>query len=342
MTDTDQPRDFRVGIVGAGMMGADHVKRITSTISGARVSAIVDPDEARRASALENAPGATGYARIEDALVAGAVDGVLIATPGFLHEQVLLPCLSAGLPILCEKPLTTDPESSWRVLEAEQATGKQLIQVGFMRRFDPEYRQLRDLVETEDAGELLMLRCAHRNPAVPESYVQEMLINDSVVHEFDVVPWLAGSPIVSLEVKHARRNRLTPERLKEPILVLMELENGVLVDLEMNVSIQFGYQVTTEAVFDSGMARIGEAHGLQLWHQGRSGLAEHADFTTRFAAAYDNQVQSWVDAARQGTIAGPSAWDGYKVAVACQEGVASLLDGKPRTLDIPETPTFYR
>lgn len=342
MTATDQPQEFRVGVVGAGMMGADHVKRITSTISGARVSAIVDPDEARLAAALENAPGAVGYTRIEDALEAGAVDGVLIATPGFLHEQVLLPSLSAGLPILCEKPLTPDPESSWRILEAEQATGRHLIQVGFMRRFDPEYRQLRDLVDAEDAGELLMLRCAHRNPAVPESYVQEMLINDSVVHEFDVVPWLAGSPIVSLEVKHARRNRLTPERLKEPILVLMELENGVLVDLEMNVSIQFGYQVTTEAVFDSGIARIGEPHGLQLWHQGRSGVAEHTDFTTRFAAAYDNQVQAWVDAAKQGNIAGPSAWDGYQVAVACQEGVASLLDGKPRALDIPDTPEFYR
>src|SRR5699024_10259630 len=155
------------GIVGAGMMGADHVKRITSTISGARVSAVVDPDQARLASALENAPGATGYSRIEDALEAGAVDGVLIATPGFLHEQVLLPCLAAGVPILCEKPLTTDPESSWRVLGAEPATGRQLIQVGFMRRFDPEYRQLRELIVREEAGQVLMLRCGHRSAARP-------------------------------------------------------------------------------------------------------------------------------------------------------------------------------
>lgn len=341
MTVTNPPEDFRVGIVGAGMMGADHVKRITSTISGATVSAVVDPDESRLASALENAPGAVGCSRIEDALEAGVVDGVLIATPGFLHEPVLLPSLEAGLPILCEKPLTPDPDSSWRILEAEQATGRHLIQVGFMRRFDPEYRQLRELIDSEQAGELLMLRCAHRNPSVPDSYMQESLINDSVVHEFDVVPWLADSPIRSLEVKHARRNRLTPERLQEPILVLMELANGTLVDLEMNVSVQFGYQVTTEAVFDSGIARIGEPTGLQLWHQGRSGIAEHADFTTRFRTAYDDQVQAWVDAARSGGIAGPSAWDGYKVAVACREGVASLLDGRPRTLDLPDTPDFY-
>ncbi|MBR7560588.1 inositol 2-dehydrogenase, partial [Mycobacterium tuberculosis] len=76
-----------------------------------------------------------------------------------------------------------------------------LIQVGFMRRFDPEYRQLRGLVESGETGELLVLRCAHRNAVVPDSYQQESLITDSVVHEFDIVPWLAGSPIRSVEVK---------------------------------------------------------------------------------------------------------------------------------------------
>lgn len=342
MPETAPPQEFRVGVVGAGMMGADHIKRLTSTISGARVSAVIEPDADRAQAALANAPGAQSFARVEEALDAGAVDGLIIATPGFLHERVLLPALEAGVPVLCEKPLTTEPESSLRVLEAEQATGRHLIQVGFMRRFDPEYRQLRELVDSRDAGELLMLKCAHRNPAVPDSYTQESLINDSVVHEFDVVPWLAGSSIASVEVKHTRRNPLTPERLQEPILVLMELENGILVNLEMNVSIQFGYQVTTEAVFDSGVARIGESSGLQLWHRGRSGGAEHADFTTRFATAYDNQVQAWADAARLGTIAGPSAWDGYRVAVACQAGVASLMDGGRRTVDVPETPAFYR
>ena len=92
-----------------------------------------------------------------------------------------------------------------------------------MRRFDDEYRALRDLIVAEDAGELLMLRGVHRNPSVPDSYLQSMLITDSVVHEFDVMPWLAGSPITSVEIKHPRRNALSPERLREPILVLIQL-----------------------------------------------------------------------------------------------------------------------
>lgn len=333
--------DLRVGVVGAGMMGADHIKRINSTIAGATVSAIVEPDEQRRTGALATAPGATGYARLEDALDADAVDAVLIATPGKFHVPVLLPALAAGLPILCEKPLTQDPESSWEVLEAEQATGRKLIQVGFMRRFDPEYAALRELIASGSAGELLMLHCAHRNAAVPDSYIQPMLINDSVVHEFDVVPWLAGGSIVNVEVRAGKRNSFTPDHLREPILVLMELDNGVIVDVEMNVSIQFGYQVATEAVFEKGVARIGQPSGLQLWQDGTFRIGEHADFTTRFATAYDRQVQAWVDAAVQGDIAGPSAWDGYKVAVACQAGVKALESSGPISIELPATPDFY-
>ncbi|MBR7502594.1 Gfo/Idh/MocA family oxidoreductase, partial [Mycobacterium tuberculosis] len=105
-------QDFRIGVVGAGMMGADHIRRITRSISGANVSAVIEPDTGRAQAALGDAPAAQAFTRVEDALDAGAVDGLLIATPGFLHEPVLLPAIEAGIPTLCEKPLTPDPESS--------------------------------------------------------------------------------------------------------------------------------------------------------------------------------------------------------------------------------------
>ncbi|MGO1543985.1 MAG: Gfo/Idh/MocA family protein [Gulosibacter sp.] len=334
--------DVRVGVVGAGMMGADHVKRITERTKGAVVSAIIEPDAGRAAAAVENAPGAQAFTRIEDAIAAGAVDAVLIATPGQFHEPVLLPALEAGLPILCEKPLTPDSASSLQVLEAEQKLDKPHIQVGFMRRFDAEYGQLRELVTSGDAGELLMLRASHRNPSVPDAYTQKMLITDSVVHEFDVLPWLAGSPLKSVEVKYARRNPLAPERLREPILVIMELENGVLIDLEMNVSVQFGYQVSTEAVFAEGIGRIGQPGGLELWKEANYGRAEHTSFVTRFADAYDQQVQRWVNAVRAGTLVdGPNAWDGYLVALACEAGVTALEQDGPVTIESAERPAFY-
>jgi myo-inositol 2-dehydrogenase/D-chiro-inositol 1-dehydrogenase len=333
--------DLRVGVVGAGIMGADHVARITGTITGASVSAIVEPDAGRAASAARLAPGAKTFTRVEDALAADALDAVVIATPGRFHEPVLLPVLEAGLPVLCEKPLTQDPESSWRIVEAEQKAGRALVQVGFMRRFDPQYRQLRELIASGSAGELLMLRCVHRNPSVPDGYTQPMLINDSVVHEFDVAPWLADARIASVEVKYAKRNSLGPAHLREPILVLMQLDSGVLVDVEMNVSVRFGYQVATEAVFERGVARIGQPEGLALWQDAKFQLGEHTSYVTRFKQAYDIEVQAWVDATKRGTIAGPSAWDGYKVAVACAAGVKALDTNGPVPIELPETPAFY-
>ena len=334
-------KSLRVGVVGAGAMGADHIDRINNRTSGAYISAIVEPDAGRAAKAAENAPGAQTFAKIEDAIAADAVDAVLIAVPGQFHEPVLIPALEAGLPILCEKPLTPDSESSLRIVELEQKLDKPHIQVGFMRRFDPEYNELRKLVESAEAGELLMLRGVHRNPTVGENYDQTMLITDSVVHEFDVIPWLAGSRVVSVEVKYPKTNSLAHSGLKEPILVIMELENGVLVDVEMNVNVQFGYQVATEAVFEKGLARIGQPSGLQRWTEGQFMVNEHTDFTTRFAAAYDRQIQSWVDAVHDGSlVAGPTAWDGYLVALSCEAGVKAL-DGGIIPVESEPRPDFY-
>ena len=334
-------KSLRVGVVGAGAMGADHIDRINNRTSGAHISAIIEPDAARAAAAAEDAPGAQAFTRIEDAIAADAVDAVLIAVPGQFHEPVLVPALEAGLPILCEKPLTPDSGSSLRIVELEQKLDKPHIQVGFMRRFDPEYNNLRKLVESGEAGELLMLRGLHRNPSVGESYTQSMLITDSVVHEFDVIPWLAGSRVVSVEVKYPKTSSLAHSGLKEPILVIMELENGVLVDVEMNVNIQFGYQVATEAVFEKGLARIGQPSGMQRWRDGEFFVKDHEDFTTRFATAYDRQIQSWVDAVHDGAlVAGPNAWDGYLVALSCEAGVKAL-DGGVIPVDAAPRPDFY-
>jgi myo-inositol 2-dehydrogenase/D-chiro-inositol 1-dehydrogenase len=333
--------DLRVAVVGAGRMGADHIRRITERISGARVSAVVEPDADRAAAAVAAAPGARAFADLTAAIDADAVDAVLIATPGAFHEAALLAALDAGLPTLCEKPLTPDAESSRRIVDREQQLDRPHIQVGFMRRFDAEYQALRREIDAGGAGELLMLHCVHRNPDVLPDYVASMLITDSVVHELDVVPWLAGSPIRTIEVRHGRPNRLSPEGLREPILVLLELENGVLADVEMNVSAQFGYQVATEAVFEKGVARIGQPAGLHRWSDGAFTIGEHVSFVTRFARAYDDQVQRWVTAVREGSLVdGPTAWDAYGVALACEAGVAALGGGVVPVIT-PPRPEFY-
>jgi myo-inositol 2-dehydrogenase/D-chiro-inositol 1-dehydrogenase len=190
-------------------------------------------------------------------------------------------------------------------------------------------------------GDLLAMNCAHRNPAVPDTYTNTMLIEDSVVHEIDIVRFLTDSPIAAIEVKHPKRNELSPKGLNEPIFALLYTESGVLANVEMNVSVQFGYQVKTEAIFQKGIAEIGRSSGLNLWQDAKLSTAEHTSFKTRFAAAYDNQIQRWVNAVKRGTIDGPSAWDGYLASAAVTAGVEALTTGARVEVVYAPKPKFY-
>jgi myo-inositol 2-dehydrogenase/D-chiro-inositol 1-dehydrogenase len=334
--------NLRVAVVGAGMMGADHVSRITQRISGAEVVAVVDPDVARVAAAAELAPGAETFASFEEALAATRLDAVIIATPGFLHEPVILPALEAGLAILSEKPLSDTVESSLRIIEAEQRLDRPHIQVGFMRRFDAGYLELRELVASGAHGALLALHCAHRNPSTPPNFSESALITDSVIHEIDVVPFVVGEPIVSIEVKKPRRNSLAPDGLRDPQFVLLETASGVLAIVEINVNVQFGYQVTTDAVFESGVASIGRPQGIEVAAAGSTGQGIAPSFKERFGAAYDVEVQRWVDAAHAGTIDGPSAWDGYLASVVADAGVVAQASGEKVPVQYAlDKPAFY-
>jgi acetaldehyde dehydrogenase (acetylating) len=98
--------NLEVCVVGAGKMGADHIERLTGRIDGAEVSVVVDADLSRAQKAVEAIHSAVAVSNIGQALDREDVDAVLIATPGFLHRDMLLQVLERDLPILCEKPLT--------------------------------------------------------------------------------------------------------------------------------------------------------------------------------------------------------------------------------------------
>jgi len=322
-------------------MGADHIERLSRRIVGAEVAVVVDADLSRAKKAAEWAPSAVAESNIGPALDREDVGAVVIATPGFLHKEMLLQVLERRLPILCEKPLTPDAASSWEIVEAEQRLEKRHIQVGFMRRFDAEYQCLRKLIASGELGELLMLHCSHRNPEAPKEFTNEMLINDSVVHEFDVIRYVTGEEINSVQVRLGRASRHAPAGQHDPQHVLIETEGGVLADVEIFVNAQFGYQVATQAVFEKGIVNIGEDGGPYFRSAGRWGGEVTPSFIERFRSAYDSEVQSWVDAAKQGEIGGPTAWDGYVTAACCEAGVAAQKSGEKVKVSLKAKPGIY-
>ena len=179
-------RELRVAVLGVGMMGADHVARLHSRISGAQVVVVSDAFTEKAEQVAAEVPGCRVVADPLAAIGDPEVDAVLIATPGQFHEGQVLACIDRGIPVLCEKPLTMDAESSLALVRAEDAfaarTGRRLVQVGFMRRFDPRYEALKRELDDGGVGRPLLLHCAHRNAAVPPTYTSDMLITSSGTH----------------------------------------------------------------------------------------------------------------------------------------------------------------
>ncbi|YCK80145.1 Gfo/Idh/MocA family oxidoreductase [Arthrobacter sp. D3-18] len=334
-------KTLRVAVIGAGRMGADHIKRLSTRIHGAEVAAVVDVDLARAQAAIEGIDGAVALASADEALNNGDVNAVLIATPGFLHEEILYKALEKDFPILCEKPLTPDAESAWKVVQAEQALGHKRIQVGFMRRFDAEYSALGAIIRNSELGELLMLHHQHRNPSTPEGFTNEMLINDSVVHEFDAIRYFTGEEITSVQVRLGKPTRSAPNGQHDPQHVLLETESGVLADVEIYVNAKFGYQVATQASFEEGIVSIGGDNGPYIQSAGKWGGKVTPGFEERFGAAYDVEVQAWVDAALRGEIGGPTAWDGYATAACCEAGVEAQKSGEKVKVQLNTKPDLY-
>jgi myo-inositol 2-dehydrogenase / D-chiro-inositol 1-dehydrogenase len=333
---------LRVCVVGAGTMGADHIERLARRIVGAEVSVVVDADLSRAKRAVEATPSAVAVSEIGQALDREDVDAFVIATPGILHKDMLLQVRERDLPILCEKPLTPDAASSWIIVEEEQRLGKKCIQVGFMRRFDDEYQRLRGLIASGQLGELLMLHCSHRNPGTRREFTTEMLISDSVVHEFDIIRYLVGEEIKNVQVRSGRATRHAHSGQRDPQHVLIETENGMLADVEIFVNAQFGYQVATQAVFEEGIVNIGEDGGLYIRSTGRWGGEITPSFVERFRSAYDSEVQSWVNAAKRGEVGGPTAWDGYAAAACCEAGLASQRSGEKVEVSLKTRPSVFR
>ncbi|MEV7689807.1 Gfo/Idh/MocA family protein [Streptomyces bungoensis] len=330
-----------VAVLGAGHMGADHIRRLDQVVSGARVAAVADPDVERAKDAVAGLDGVTVHTDPEAALDAPGVSAVLVASPGPAHEEALLAAFARGLPVLCEKPMVPDSAGALRVVEAEARRGRRLAQIGFMRRYDSEYLRLKSLLDGGSLGRPLMLHCTHRNVSSPAGFTSAMLVNSSVSHEIDAARWLLGQELTAVTVLRPASSSGAPEGLADPQFVLLESEGGVLVDVEVFVNCGFGYQVRCEAVCEAGSARIGDEHTMVVTTRGSAAEEVAQDYLVRFAGAYDREVQAWVDATRRGEVTGPGAWDGYAASVVAEAGVGSLETGARTRVELAPRPELY-
>lgn len=328
---------IKVGVIGAGIMGADHITTLATAVSGAEVSYVADIDGDRAAGAA--APvGARATTDPRELIRSGRVDAVVIASHDSTHAGLILDCLQAGKPVLCEKPLAPSVEECREVVAADEeivaATGRSLLSLGFMRRFDPGHRELRRHAQSGKAGETLMVHCVSRNSASAPNATTASAVTNSAIHELDTIPWLLGSPITEVAWHAGKRTTAAPEGLHDPALILLRTADGVLTTLELFLNAQYGYSTRCEVVAERGTASLAEPVLLETNAARTRSTPYPEDWRPRFADAYRLELQAWVQSLQTGgksPLAG--ARDGLRAAQAAEALISASRTGLFTSVD---------
>ena len=330
----------RIGVIGTGMIGQDHIRRLSHVLAGGQVVAVTDTDAARARDVADKLKAAKAYATGQEVIDDPNVDAVLVTSWGPSHEEYVTAAIRAGKFVFCEKPLATTEQACLNILDAEVAHGRRLVQVGFMRRYDHAYRALKRTIDAGEIGAPLMMTSGHRNPSVPGHYTSDMAIVDTAVHDIDIARWLLDDEIAETMVIKPRQNSRGGE-LHDPLMIILRMRGGALVNIETSVNIAYGYDIRGEIVGETGVATIAESNSVVVKTKGAFSGRVPEDWRERFIRAYDVELQEWLDACAQGTVQGPSTWDGYAATVATDAGLVALKSGNWAPVTLREKPGLY-
>lgn len=333
---------IKVGVIGVGLAGTAHVKTLNESVAGADVVAVADIDLGRCQAVAETCPGQVEvFGDALELIRSDLVEAVVITSIAETHAGLVLACIAEGKPVFCEKPLAVTAEDCQRILDAEAAAGRKLVQVGFMRRFDTGYVDLKAAVDAGEIGSPVAIHCVHRNASVPASFTSAMTTTEALIHEIDIIRWLTGQEIIQVHVHRNPVLNAEGEALIDPQFFTLTTERGIHISAEVFVNARYGYEIRCEVIGETGTAELPGASSVTVNSAGKHANALHADFRTRFAQAYRDELVVWIQGIEEGTVLGPDSWDGYAATAVSEACVTSLGTGQPEAVSLAGQPAIY-
>ncbi len=331
---------INVGLIGTGAIGTLHAENLMRHTIGAQVVAVMDIDQERAHAVAAACDGARVYAAAGALIADPAVDAVLIASTDHTHADFAIACIEADKPVLCEKPLATTVADAERVLHAELGAGQRLTQVGFMREYDQAHKDVYDLLQRGLIGRSLKFRSVHINPRFIRKLTIDSVITNSLIHDIHSARWIMGEEISSAYVQWAPVDPAHPRSARLADIQVI-FESGAIGSLEYNGDSGYGYEVMVEVTGETGRVETASHPSPSLRQAGTASRAITPNWPQRFAQAYIDEVQAWIDAIRRNDATGPSVWDGYMSLVVADACIRSAEAGQPQTTHAIERPSLY-
>ena len=326
-------KDIGIGIIGVGIMGRGHALYLSDYVKGGKVVAIYDTNLAAAQKVAKEVFKKTKvlpkvYKDLSMILDDQLVKAVIIASPDHLHANHLEQAILAGKDVLCEKPLASKEKDARKVAKLAR-NSKSIVGIGFMRRFDRPYQDLKREIESGKYGKVLQIRCTSRNVSSPTA-TTALLLTNVAVHEIDIIRWLLGEEIVSVGVNFAKTTSKANSHLSDPISVNCHTESGVLVTIDICANSTYGYEVGMEVITENGSLVIENLGQLNIAYNfklpTRKGGALHKDWMGRFKPAYIAELKAFVNSLQKRKLDKNFATveDGLAASIACGLGVKKL------------------
>ncbi len=298
---TDRP--LRVGVVGVGVMGANHA-RVFATLPGVELVGVADPSAQQR-ELVTRILGVPAVNHVDELLGPG-LDAVTIAAPTHLHHDIALKCLARGIHVLVEKPIASNVEEGREIIAAARRADAVLM-VGHVERFNPAVQAIKEAIEGEDILSIAITRVGPFPPRMSNVGV----VIDLAVHDIDLIRWFTDSEIIEVQ---PQLSSAVAER-EDIALLQFRTASGVLAHINTNWLTPFkarNVHVATRGKYVMGdllTRQVTECFGFQP-----DGSYSMRHLSVGYEEPLRAELQAFVEAVREGK----------KPAVTGEEGVESL------------------
>lgn len=341
-------KTLNVCVVGTGRAGMVHAHNFRWRVPHAKLVAIVDTNAQRAAeAATELALEKAHYSSLSAALAKTDIDAVVITTPTFTHAELSVTAAQAGKHVLCEKPMALTLDECDRMIAAAKSADT-LLQLAFMRRFDPPFVEAKRQIDEGLIGQPLIVRSLTRGPGLPPAWANDIQTSNGMLaevnsHDFDTVRWLASANFVEVfaQASALKATHLLDEfpDFYDTATVSLKLDNGTFGMIDGVCPVDYGYDARAEVVGTKGVLFIGELRDMATTRVTRDGGMVENHFLSwkeRFKQAYLAEAEHFTECIltnKKPYVGGEDGRHAVEVVMAANESIRSgtriKLTGSP-------------